>query len=65
VAGGHRTRRGREDDEVDVEAITRLRHGWLALAATADDQLAHWFGIDPEPTPAWLPPRDTVASVAA
>lgn len=46
-------------------AITRLRHGWLALAATADDQLAHWFGIDPEPTPAWPPPRDTVAAVAA
>ncbi|MGN9914664.1 BTAD domain-containing putative transcriptional regulator [Phytohabitans sp. LJ34] len=52
-------------DEVDVEAITRLRHGWLALAATADNQLAHWFGLDPEPTPVWLPPQDTVAAVAA
>jgi DNA-binding SARP family transcriptional activator/tetratricopeptide (TPR) repeat protein len=51
--------------DVDTEAITRLRHGWLALAATADNQLAHWFGVDAEPTPAWLPPPDTMAAVAA
>jgi DNA-binding SARP family transcriptional activator len=52
-------------DDVDVESITRLRHGWLTLAAMADNQLAHWFGLDPEPTPVWRPPADTVAAVAA
>lgn len=44
---------------------SRLRHGWLALAAVADDQLGHWFGLDPAPEPAWQPPEDTVAAVAA
>lgn len=52
-----------EDD--DRASIIRLRHGWLALAAAADDRLAHWFDIDPEPRPAWRPPGDTVAAVAA
>jgi DNA-binding SARP family transcriptional activator len=52
-------------DHTDTTAITRMRHGWLALAATADDRLAHWFGIDAEPRPAWRPPADTAAAVAA
>jgi DNA-binding SARP family transcriptional activator/tetratricopeptide (TPR) repeat protein len=52
-------------DDGDLAATTRLRHGWLALAAAADDQLAHWFGVDPAPAPAWLPPADTVAAVVA
>lgn len=51
-------------DGVDVKSITRLQHGWLVLAATADKQLVHWFGLDPEPPPIWLPPDDTVAAVA-
>lgn len=42
-----------------------MRHGWLALTAAADDQLAHWFGVDPAPSPVWLPPADTVAAVIA
>ena len=49
----------------DRAATTRSRHGFLALAATADDQLAHWFGVDPEPAPAWLPPEDAILAVAA
>jgi DNA-binding SARP family transcriptional activator len=52
-------------DDADVTATTRVRYGWLALAAAADDQLAHWFGLDPEPAPAWLPPADILAAVAA
>ena len=52
-------------DSTDTESTSRLRHGWLALAATADDRLAHWFGVDPEPTPAWHPPSEVVAAVAA
>jgi DNA-binding SARP family transcriptional activator len=52
-------------DDTDAPALTRLRHGWLALAAVADDRLAHWFGVDPAPSPAWRPPEDAVAAVAA
>jgi DNA-binding SARP family transcriptional activator/tetratricopeptide (TPR) repeat protein len=52
-------------DSTDTEALTRVRHGWFALAATADNQLAHWFGLDPEPTPTWLPSQDTVTAVVA
>jgi len=50
--------------DTDTTANTRVRHGWFALAAAADDRLAHWFGIDPEPTPAWRPPAETSAAVA-
>ncbi|MGC7101397.1 BTAD domain-containing putative transcriptional regulator [Amycolatopsis lurida] len=49
----------------DLAAITRLRHGWLALATAADDQLAHWFGVDPSSPPDWLPPEDTVTAVSS
>jgi DNA-binding SARP family transcriptional activator len=38
-------------DPADLASITRLRHAWLALAVTADDQRAHWFGPDREPGP--------------
>ena len=52
-------------DPDDLASITRLRHGWHALAAVADDQLAHWFGPGRAPEPAWQPPADTIAQVAA
>lgn len=52
-------------DPGDLASITRLRLGWLALAVAADDQLARWFGPDREPAPAWRPPADTIAQVAA
>jgi DNA-binding SARP family transcriptional activator len=52
-------------EDVDAEAITRSRHGLLALAAAADDRLAHWFGLDPEPAPVWRPPEDIETAVAA
>jgi DNA-binding SARP family transcriptional activator len=55
---------GERATDSDVAALGPVWHGWLALAGTADDQLAHWFGLDPEPPPAWRPAQDVQNAVA-
>ena len=54
--------------DIDAEpdrsaALYRALHGWLALAVTADTELPHWTGLDPEPPPRWSPPDDVRAAV--
>ncbi|WP_327585687.1 NB-ARC domain-containing protein [Nonomuraea sp. NBC_00507] len=44
-------------------AVRRATHGWFALAAAADDGLAHWVGVDPAPEPGWRPPDAIVERV--
>ncbi|CAM3529314.1 BTAD domain-containing putative transcriptional regulator [Kibdelosporangium persicum] len=44
--------------------VARVLSGWHALAAAADDQLGHWFGLDPEPAPIWRPAPDALATAA-
>ncbi|RSM64465.1 AfsR/SARP family transcriptional regulator [Kibdelosporangium aridum] len=53
------------DELCDTDAHTRVTSGWHALAAAADDQLAHWCGLDPEPPPAWRPDPQVLAAAAA
>ncbi|MFC0105112.1 AfsR/SARP family transcriptional regulator [Kibdelosporangium aridum] len=53
------------DVACDSDAHTRVTSGWHALAAAADDRLAHWCGLDPEPAPAWRPAPDVLAAAAA
>jgi hypothetical protein len=52
-------------DPDDTAALDRLVHGWFALAAAADDTLAHWIGLDPEPAPRWRPGSGTLDNAAA
>lgn len=55
---------GQVDDEpARSHALDRVRHGWLALAQAADDQLPHWTGIDPEPAARWQPAARVVSAV--
>jgi DNA-binding SARP family transcriptional activator len=49
----------------DDSAVGRVLHGWLALAAAADDRLAHWIGLDPGPPPMWWPAPDALAAASA
>ncbi|WP_185845512.1 AfsR/SARP family transcriptional regulator [Kibdelosporangium aridum] len=52
-------------EEADFHAVQRVLNGWLALAVAADDQLAHWVGLDPEPAPVWRPPAELLAIAEA
>ncbi|WP_020674133.1 AfsR/SARP family transcriptional regulator [Amycolatopsis nigrescens] len=46
-------------------AVRRVLDGWLDLAATADGELPHWYGLDPEPEPGWRAPEELRAAVRA
>lgn len=46
-------------------ALDRVLDGWLDLAATADDALPHWYGLDPEPAPRYRAPAEARRAAAA
>jgi DNA-binding SARP family transcriptional activator/tetratricopeptide (TPR) repeat protein len=46
-------------------ALGRALNGWLDLAATADAQIPHWYGLDPEPPPTWRAPQEAKDAVRA
>lgn len=46
----------------DKAAVERVLSGWLALASAADDRLAHWVGLDPQPATVWQPPPEVLAA---
>lgn len=51
------------DPQTASSSSHRVRHGWLALAQAADDQLPHWTDLDPEPPAQWQAPARVIAAV--
>ncbi|MFG2005406.1 BTAD domain-containing putative transcriptional regulator [Spirillospora sp. NPDC048911] len=39
-----------------IPALRRVLGGWQDLAAAADAELPHWYGLDPAPPPVWRAP---------
>ncbi|KAB2345243.1 AfsR/SARP family transcriptional regulator [Actinomadura rudentiformis] len=48
-----------------IPALRRLLGGWQDLAATADAELPHWYGLDPAPPPLWRAPAHMHEAVRA